>query len=141
MKSKFMVFAALTGILATTPALAAGLNYTYVDLQYDSLSAGGGISGTGFAVDASYDFAPNWGIVGSYASNDVNTGVTVTPFTLGVGYHRDMGGWDILGQVRYYGITNNVGFDVSGYVASVGGRVAVSPQFEVQGMVGTDRWR
>lgn len=139
MKRSLIAAAALVGSMASGTVLAAGLNYNYVGLQYDSLSAQGGVSATGFGVDFSYDFSPNWGIVASYDNLSPNTAVsTVTATTVGAGYHRDMGGWDILGQVRYYGVSNNVGFSVSGYIASIGGRVAVSKQFELQGMVGTD---
>jgi hypothetical protein len=138
MKRTAMLATLVAGLLTSIPAWAKDMSYNYVGVAYGSYSFSGlgSFSGTGFSFDGSYDVAPNINLIGSYDSSSYSGGGTINELTAGIGYHMPMGGWDLLGDVRYRS-TDVSGFPTfTGYVANVGGRFAVSDQLELKATVG-----
>ncbi len=133
---RIVVLSVVAGTLAAGPALASDFSYKYGNIAYLSESSGGN-SGSGFDLDGSAALGPNVNVVASYANVSINSS-TINPGTLGVGYHRDMGNWDALAQVRYLSISISGGISGTGYIVSLGGRVALNDNFELQGLIGTD---
>jgi hypothetical protein len=136
MKRSKIAAAVLLGAIVSSPAMAAGLNYNYLDLDYEATNFTG-IQGTGFGLEGSYDVVPNVNLLATYLSSGLNNGVDITRYTVGVGYHKDLGGWDGLVELRYVDLSNNFGYDATGYIADIGARWAISPQWQVKGLVGT----
>jgi len=136
MKQTLVLLGALTGALFAAPVLAADLSYNYGNIAYLSESNSGN-TGNGVTVDGSAAVGTNVNVLASYNSVAINN-ITINPLTFGVGYHMDLGGWDGLAQARYWSVSNSIGVSGSGYIVSIGGRVALNDNFELQGLVGTD---
>ncbi len=126
-------------LLAVAPlaAMAEGLSYSYVELDYLDLDIDNAPSGDGFAVRGSVGFAGNWFAFADYSDASVDV-IDVENIAVGLGGHFPIGSnVDFVGRVGYTELDLSVpGASISddGYLLTAGLRGQVS-QFEMEGHV------
>jgi len=85
----------------------SGLGYTYVELGYDKHDfdverAPDSIDGTGFTLSGSFRVSDNWHVYGSYGNADVDFGIDIDTWVLGLGYNYSLNPkLDLYGRVLY----------------------------------------
>ncbi len=139
MKRTAMLVPLVAGLLTSVPALAKEMSYNYVGVSYGSYSFSGmgpTYSGNGFIFGGSYDVAPNINLIGTYESSTYSGGGTISGLTAGVGYHMPMGGWDLIGDLRYRSTDVSSFPTFTGYVVNIGGRFAASDEIELKATLG-----
>lgn len=100
---------------------AGNINYSYVDLTYNSAS-GAGSSGSGIGAALSIGLGDSFYIAANYDSADFSPSVSETNF--GVGFHQSSSETaDLYGEILYR--TTDIGAaDPTGYAFMFGSRIA-----------------
>lgn len=132
---KKAVFAVAISSAFVVNANAGDLNYNYLDIDYVSRSSGG-LDGSGFGIDASFDVSDNVNIYAGYEAPDFS-GSSVTETIIGVGFHQSTSETaDWYGKIDYRSFNNILNVTFSGFAISGGARAALSKNFELDGYLG-----
>lgn len=116
-------------------AQAGNINYNYVDLSYASANVSGAGSGSGFAGAFSASVSDNLSIVGVYDTASI-VGVSLSDLQIGVEYHQqssDTSDW--YADLKYRS-TNIGGISPTGFMTTIGVRVAASKKGEFKAGIG-----
>lgn len=124
--------AALLG--AVSAPASAEFNYNYADVSYLSEDAVG-VSFTGFGVEGSFAVNENVNVTASFASTS-NSGFSITPLSIGVGYHNSINDkMDWFTRARYKSVDVFGIFTTTGYSLGGGIRMAASKEIEVNASI------
>ena len=137
--SRYIAVAA--ALLLAAPAMADGLNYSYLQGGYQRVELDDDffdVDGDGFGIGGSYDFGNNVFAFAGYSMADFDFGVDVDELNVGVGYHIGIAErTDFVASIAYVSVEAEAsGFgsvDDSGIGASVGLRSMVSDRLELSG--------
>jgi len=116
---------------------SSGLSYDYAELTWVNAETdldGGDLDGDGFALNGSYEFAPNFHVFGGFASLDLDGPFDTTAFEIGAGYHQPIAnGTDFVGRLSYIDGEVDTPFgdaDDSGFGLSAGFRHIFTPEIQ-----------
>jgi len=102
-----LLLPALSSAQQSPPQSSSGLGYTWAELGYDKHDfdvdrAPGNIDGTGFTLSGSFRVSDNWHVYGSYGTANVDFGIGVDTWVLGLGYNYSLNPkLDLYGRVLY----------------------------------------
>ena len=133
----------ITLALLATPALAADLSYSFVELGYqraelDDQLAGFDVDGDGFGISGSFEINENWFVPISYNSLGFDFGVDLDQASAGIGYHTGLSnGSDFFATLNYLRAEVSAsGFgsaDEDGYGVTAGIRGMLTDSVELSG--------
>ena len=130
--------------LLTSPAMAQGPSFNFVELGYNSseFDVGNGVDvdGDGFAVGGSFEIGENMFVFASYADTDFDFSLDISALQVGLGWHTSISQTaDIVARVAYVdaeiGLSGFGSVDESGYGLGIGVRNDVSVLVELYGEI------
>lgn len=118
---------------------AQTFDYNYVEGYYGTIDFDDlGVDGDGFGIGGSFAVSERFHVFGEYQKADLDFGVDVSQFDLGVGFNTPISDVvDVVARLAYVSAEVDVSglgsADEDGYGAGVGLRGMVTPQFELNG--------
>ncbi len=132
---KFIVTAlSLFGWLVSPSAIAAKLQYDYVDVRYvDTEIDDTNIDGDGIQIGGSYRLNKEFYLLGDYQDIEFDFGIDASVLRLGGGYiYPFKKNVDLIGEAVFINTDIDVVGDENGFGLAFGGRGYVTPNVEVR---------
>ena len=127
-------------VLGTSPAMAEGLNYNYIEAAYVDTEIDDNsfdIDGDGIALGGSVELGETMFLTAGYSAQEFDFGIDVDQWSVGIGGHIPISdGIDLIGTLSYIDAevdTRFGSFDDSGYGLSVGVRARITDNVELEG--------
>lgn len=135
--SRTILLVCLLGVSGAGYAQTFDYNYVegyYGQIDFDDI----GVDGDGFGLAGSFALSDSFHAFGSYSTADLDFGVDVNEFSLGVGYNTPISDVvDVVARLAYVSAEVEAsGFgsvDEDGYGAGIGLRGMATPQLELNG--------